>query len=35
MTFASYANVKGVNFKTIQEQLGQSHVTISIDTYNL
>ncbi|MEK3726775.1 MULTISPECIES: tyrosine-type recombinase/integrase [unclassified Lysinibacillus] len=32
-TFASYAIVKGVNFKTIQEQLGHSHVNMSIGTY--
>lgn len=29
-TFASYAIVNGVNFKTIQEQLGHAHVNISI-----
>lgn len=33
MSFASYAIVNGLNFTTIQEQLGPSHVTISIDTY--
>lgn len=32
-TFASYAIVNGVNFKTIQEQLGHAHVNISIGTY--
>ena len=33
--FRILCQCKGSNFKTIQEQLGQSHVTISIDTYNL
>lgn len=32
-TFASDAIVNGVNFKTIQEQLGHVHVNISIGTY--
>jgi len=32
-TFASDAIVNGVNFKTIQEQIGHAHVNISIGTY--